>query len=241
MSTLMAAGIWAASPEDAPAHLTSVVRSDARTGKLVRSVVVSARAVNERTITPSVIAPRPVPSAANAAQPDAPVPVGINQLVESIAAEQSLPPQLIHAVIKTESNYNSHAISPKGALGLMQLIPSTALRFGVSHMFDPAENIQGGARYLKYLLELYGSNYPLALAAYNAGEAAVAKYNGIPPFAETQNYVVQVKNNWEKLAAAERAKQASQPAAQPAPVAPSGPTHVKEVVDSDGTVRYVSR
>jgi len=87
--------------------------------------------------------------------------------VEQIAAEQSLPPELIHSVIKVESNYNPYAISPKGALGMMQLIPATARRFGVSDVFNPVDNIQGGARYLKYLLDLYHGNYPLALAAYN--------------------------------------------------------------------------
>src|SRR5579872_1611974 len=114
LGTLMAAGTWAASPEDAPTRMTSVVRSDPRTGKLVRSLVVSARVVNQRSIEPSVIAPRAVAPAASAPAPETPVPSGINELVASIAAEHSLPPQLIHAVIKTESNYNTHAISPKG-------------------------------------------------------------------------------------------------------------------------------
>ncbi len=224
----MAASTWAASPEEAPARMISVVRSDSRTGRLVRSVVVSARAVKPRSI------------ASAPAEPDTPIPTGLNQLVATVAARHDLSPQLIHAVIKTESNYNPYAISPKGALGLMQLMPSTARRFSVDHVFDPQENIEGGARYLKYLLELYNGDYPLALAAYNAGEAAVAKYNGIPPFPETRNYVVQVKNNLQKLAAAAQAQQAPPPAAQPAPP-PSGPTHVQEVVDADGAVRYVSR
>ncbi|HWD00241.1 MAG TPA: lytic transglycosylase domain-containing protein [Candidatus Sulfopaludibacter sp.] len=224
-----------------PSHLTSVVKSDARSGKLVRSVVVSPRVLSERSLAPVAVPSRVVAPAAPAAEPLPEPPAGINELVERIAAEHSLPPQLLHAVIKVESNYNVTAISPKGALGLMQLIPSTARRFGVAHVFDPVENIQGGARYLKYLLELYDNNYPLALAAYNAGEAAVAKYNGIPPFAETQNYVIQVKNNLEKLAAAAQAKQAPEPAVATAPVTPSGPAHIKEVVDADGTVRYVSR
>lgn len=239
LSALMATGLWGANP-DLPKHMTSVVRSDARTGKLVRSVVVSPRVVNQATIAPAIIASRTV----NPALPsDTPVdaPTGISQLVERIAAEHSLPPSLIHAVIKTESNYNPTAISSKGALGLMQLMPSTARRFGVVHVFDPVENIQGGARYLKYLLQLYENNGPLALAAYNAGEAAVAKYNGIPPYPETQNYVVQVQKNFERMAAAEQAKAASEQATPIAPAAPAGPTHVKEVVDADGTVRYVSR
>jgi len=224
----MAASTWAASPEEAPTRMISVVRSDSRTGRLVRSVVVSARAVNPRT---TLRAP---------AEPETSIPTGLNELVATVAARHDLSPQLIHAVIKTESNYNPYAISPKGALGLMQLMPSTARRFSVDHVFDPQENIEGGARYLKYLLELYDGDYPLALAAYNAGEAAVAKYNGIPPFPETQNYVVQVKNNLDKLAAAAQAQQAPAPAVQPAPL-PPGPTHVQEVVDADGAVRYVSR
>ncbi len=225
----MAGYAWAANPDETPARMTSVVRTDARTGKLVHSVVIS----------PRVVSPRVVSSSVPTAVPETPIPSGVNDVVASIAAQQHLPPQLIHAVIKTESNYNTHAISAKGALGLMQLIPETARRFGVDHVFDPVENIQGGARYLKYLLTLYNNDYPLALAAYNAGEAAVAKYNGIPPYPETQNYVVQVRNYLEKLLAAEKAK--DRPAAQPAPPAPSGPTHVQEVVDPDGTVRYVSR
>jgi hypothetical protein len=237
----MATGLWGANPDAAPTRMTSVVHSDMRTGKLVRSVVVSSRVLNQRTIAPPVLAPRVVETAVPAAQPPIDSPTGIGELVERIAAEHSLPPQLIHAVIKAESNYNPTAISPKGALGLMQLIPSTARRFGVTHVFDPVENIQGGARYLKYLLGLYEDNTPLALAAYNAGEAAVAKYNGIPPFAETQNYVIQVEKNLQRLAAAAQAKPAPEPVTQTAPPPPSGPTHVKEVMDPDGTVRYVSR
>ncbi len=243
LGALLAAAASAGGPDPAPTRMTSVVRTDNRTGKLVRSVRVAPVAVNRRTVEPEVIAPRvvsPVPSPApNPAAPETPVPSGVNEVVESIAAQHSLPPQLIHAVIKTESNYNTHAISSKGALGLMQLIPSTAQRFGVLHVFDPVENIQGGARYLRYLLTLYNNNYPLALAAYNAGEAAVAKYNGIPPYPETVNYIAEVQNYLQKLLAAEEAKRP--PAAVPAPPAPSGPTHVQEVANPDGTVRYVSR
>jgi hypothetical protein len=240
LSALMATGLWGANPDAAPSRMTSVVHADMRTGKLVRSVVVSPRVLSERSIAPAVVAPQVVEPAAPAAQAPVDPPTGISELVDRIAAEHALSPRLIHAVIKAESNYNPTAISPKGALGLMQLIPSTARRFGVTHVFDPVENIQGGARYLKYLLELYEDNTPLALAAYNAGEAAVAKYNGIPPFAETQNYVIQVEKNLQKLAAAAQAKPAPAPVA-PSASQPSGPTHVQEVVDPDGTVRYVSR
>jgi soluble lytic murein transglycosylase-like protein len=101
----------------------------------------------------------------------------------------------VHSVIRAESNYNPRAVSPKGALGLMQLIPSTARRFGVSDVFDPKQNVEGGVRYLKFLLGYYQNDYPKAIAAYNAGEGAVDKYHGIPPFEETQNYVYRVARN----------------------------------------------
>jgi len=217
--------------------MTSVVRPDLRTGKLVRSMVVSAKSVTPTRVAATVVAPQPADSSAEA--PAVP-PAGINEAVERIAAKHSLPPQLIHSVIKVESNYNTHAISNKGALGLMQLIPSTARRFGVSDVFNPVENIEGGAKYLRYLLDLYAGNYPLALAAYNAGEAAVARYGGVPPFAETQNYVVLVRRQLEL------AKKAAETKAAPAPVPVAeikeqGPAHVVEVVEADGSVRYVAR
>jgi soluble lytic murein transglycosylase-like protein len=121
----------------------------------------------------------------------------------------------------------------------MQLIPDTARRFGVNNAFNPVENIQGGAKYLRYLLDLYGGNYPLALAAYNAGEAAVAKYGGVPPYAETQNYVIQVR---KQLEAAKKAA-AAKPVAQPPVSAPKGdgPAKIVEEIQPDGSVRYVSR
>jgi hypothetical protein len=131
------------------------------------------------------------------------------------------------------------AVSPKGALGMMQLIPETARRFGVTNVFSPADNIQGGARYLKYLLELYNGNYPLALAAYNAGEGAVAKYGGVPPYEETRNYLVQVRKLLEKSvgAAAPTPKPVETHPAKPADMS----THLQEIVQPDGTVRYVSK
>src|SRR5439155_12310068 len=115
--------------------------------------------------------------------------------------------------------------SHKGAQGLMQLIPETARRFGVANAFNPVENIQGGAKYLRYLLDLYAGSYPLALAAYNAGEAAVAKYGGIPPYAETQNYVIQVRRQLELAKKAADTKAAPAPAAV-AEIKEQGPAHV---------------
>jgi soluble lytic murein transglycosylase-like protein len=118
-------------------------------------------------------------------------------MVDSIAGEQGVESPLVHSVIRAESNYNPDAVSPKGALGLMQLIPSTARRFGVTNPFDVRENIEGGVRYLRFLLNYYQGDYPKAIAAYNAGEAAVDKYHGIPPYSETQNYVHRVAKNLE--------------------------------------------
>ena len=119
----------------------------------------------------------------------------LEKIVDRIAVEQGVESPLVHSVIRAESNYNPSAVSPKGAQGIMQLIPSTARRFGVSNPFDVAENIQGGVRYLRFLLDYYKGDYPKAIAAYNAGEGAVDKYNGIPPYAETQNYVYRVAGN----------------------------------------------
>ncbi len=114
-------------------------------------------------------------------------------IIQSMAAKYQVDPKLIHAVIQVESAYNHKAISPAGALGLMQLMPSTATRYGVNNPHDPDQNIDGGIRYLKDLLAMFKSNLSLALAAYNAGENAVIKYhNSIPPFPETQAYVKKV-------------------------------------------------
>ncbi len=195
-----------------------------------------------KPVTPKVVAPVEVGAQAPAAAAVADrldLGLGINAVVESIAAQHSLPPQLIHSVIQVESNYNPNAVSPKGAQGLMQLIPATARRFGVSDAFDPVANIEGGAKYLKYLLDLYNNDYRLALAAYNAGEAAVAKYGDVPPFAETRNYVVQVGRRLEqaqKAAAAQKQKEV-----KTVEVKPDTPRMIQQVVEADGTVRYVAR
>jgi len=164
----LAVAVFAADQTDRPPQMVSVVRADPHTGKLVRSVIVTAKPVAARRAAEDAVAPR-----------------GIDEAVDAIAATQSLPPQLVHSVIKVESNYNPLAVSPKGAQGLMQLMPATARRFGVANAFDPVDNIQGGARYLKYLLDLYKGDYNLALAAYNAGEGAVEKYGTVPPYPET--------------------------------------------------------
>ncbi len=121
-----------------------------------------------------------------------------DELFNEIARTYNLDPKLLHAIAKVESNYNPRAVSPKGALGVMQLIPSTARLVGVSDPFDPRENIHGGARYLRYLLDKFG-DLTLALAAYNAGPKAVEAYGGIPPYEETQRYVRSVLSLYQRL------------------------------------------
>jgi soluble lytic murein transglycosylase-like protein len=119
---------------------------------------------------------------------------GVDQLVREAAERHRVDPALIRAVIETESNWNPGAYSRKGAIGLMQLIPTTAQRFGASDAFNPKQNVDAGVRYLKTLLERYKGNLDLALAAYNAGEGAVDRAHGIPAYRETRNYVQKVQN-----------------------------------------------
>ena len=118
-----------------------------------------------------------------------------HELIAEHAGAHGLDPDLVHAVIQVESAFNPRAVSPKGAMGLMQLMPATASEFGVEDPFDPAENIRGGVAYLRRLLDRYGNRVELALAAYNAGPGAVDKYGErIPPYRETQNYVRKIKS-----------------------------------------------
>jgi len=116
-------------------------------------------------------------------------PERIAKLVRQMAPKFGLDPALVIAVIAVESAFRSDAVSPKNAQGLMQLIPGTAERFGVRDPFDAAQNLRGGMRYLRFLIETFEGDLTLALAAYNAGEQAVVRYNGVPPYAETQAYV----------------------------------------------------
>ncbi|MEQ1766019.1 MAG: lytic transglycosylase domain-containing protein [Methylotenera sp.] len=123
-----------------------------------------------------------------------------NDEVKNASENSGVESALLHAVITAESNYNSKALSPKGARGLMQLMPVTAKRFGVNNIYDPRQNIQGGARYLSYLLKLFNNDLRLTVAAYNAGENAVIRHgNKVPPYSETVNYVSKVMGLYKKL------------------------------------------
>ena len=121
-------------------------------------------------------------------------PVDIDSAIEQAAARHNVDPNLVRAVVKVESNFNPNAVSRKGAMGLMQLMPSTARQLKVKNPFDPEQNVDAGVRHLKQLLESYGGDIKLTLAAYNAGAGAVARSSGVPHYAETQNYVRRITN-----------------------------------------------
>ena len=225
---LIAIGVRGATPAAPAKRVTTVVRADGRSGRLVRSAVVASRAIPEKVIPP---APAPGPPSS------APADANVNELVASIAGRHDLEPLLVDSVIRVESNYNPYAISPKGAMGLMQLIPVTARRFGVSDTFRPEQNIEGGVRYLKYLMQLYNGDERLALAAYNAGEGAVAKYKGIPPYPETQNYVYQVG---KRLGQSREAQKKAAPAKTEPKQEVHAPVIVK-TVDAEGKEYYTTR
>ena len=118
----------------------------------------------------------------------------IDSAIELAAARHNVDPNLVRAVVKVESNFNPNAVSRKGAMGLMQLMPSTARQLNVKNPFDPEQNVDAGVRHLKQLLESYGGDIKLTLAAYNAGAGAVARSSGVPHYAETQNYVRRITN-----------------------------------------------
>jgi soluble lytic murein transglycosylase-like protein len=124
---------------------------------------------------------------------------GLDKLIRVNGSKYNVDPYLIFLVMEQESHFNTHAVSPKGARGLMQLMPGTAARFGVRRSHDPAQNISGGTRYLRELLNRFNNRVDLVLASYNAGEGAVAKFgNRVPPYQETRNYVKKISYRYKR-------------------------------------------
>jgi soluble lytic murein transglycosylase-like protein len=137
-------------------------------------------------------------------------PLDLNEVVSAASGTYRLDPDLVNSVIRAESGFNVRAVSPKGAQGLMQLMPQTALQLGVQNAFDPKANVEGGTRYLRELLERYNFDLIKALAAYNAGPQRVEQYGGVPPYYETKAYVARIVRDFNKKKLA--AKTAAQPA-----------------------------
>ena len=210
-------------PQDPVAqHVVSVVRSDARTGRLVRSIRVRSSQAKVKT--------EEVNDDSSA---------GVRVLIEEAAKNLDVSPLLVDSVIQVESNYNPNAISPKGAQGLMQLMPATARRFGVTNSFDAKQNIEGGVKYLKFLKDTFKDDR-LAIAAYNAGEGAVTKYGGVPPYTETKNYVVKVGDKYKAKLAAEKKAPAVKPAEEPK-LAEDETRHVVQFLDAEGRLHLATR
>jgi len=147
------------------------------------------------------------PAAAHSSQ-------SVNEVVNTVSGRHHLDPDLINSVIHAESGFNPRAVSPKGAQGLMQLMPQTATRLGVANSFDPGDNLEGGTRYLRELLERYNFDLIKALAAYNAGPGRVEQYHGVPPYYETQAYVARIIRDFNRKKLAERKAALKSAAAQ---------------------------
>ena len=194
-----------------------VVKVDTRTGKLVRTLIAPAG-----------------PALADAE---------VRGLVVEAAKSFDLNPLLVDSVIQVESNYNPFAVSPKGAEGLMQLMPVTAQRFGVTNSFDPKQNIEAGVRYLKFLKDTFQDDR-LAIAAYNAGEKAVAKYKDIPPYPETVSYVAEVSKKYgQAKRAAQNSSEAKEEAknAEDLKLAEPGPRHILAYLDPEGKLHIATQ
>jgi hypothetical protein len=210
---------------------------------------------NARVAEPAPTIPT-APTPTTATPPLAVSPAGaMDRLIDGIAGKYRIDPSLVRAVIGVESNNDRRAVSHKGARGLMQLMPETGKRFGVRDFFDPAQNIEGGVRYLRFLLEKFEGNLDLSLAAYNSGENRVARLGRIPRIPETQNYVRKVRAAYERIrgqarpvVGQSRAAQtlATNPTPQPAGVTPTtgseasgpAPTVIYRRVDERGVAHF---
>ncbi len=178
------ADIYQFTDENGTLHFTNV-NGGGRNHKRVKTEQSALREAASRTKARSS-APAPI-SSTN-------IPSAYLDMINSSCNRHGVDPSLVHALVKVESDFNPYALSRKGAMGLMQLMPDTAMTLNVKDSFNPADNIDGGVKYLKYLIDRYEGNLALALAAYNSGETAVKKWGKIPPYRETQNYVERILN-----------------------------------------------
>jgi Transglycosylase SLT domain len=195
---ILAAGFWFSQP--APSHAQIASYTD-ENGKVVYVNKDSPKRRRGSTIS----SPSGVPADGSVAAPPGLTSSGasadwkddrLDRIVREAAERHQVDPALVKAVITTESGWNPQAVSRKGAVGLMQLVPQTAQRFGVNNSFDPAQNVEGGTTYLRSLLDRYNGDLPKSLAAYNAGERAVDLSGGIPDYRETRMYVQKVTNTY---------------------------------------------
>ena len=170
----------------APFALLSLFVFSNLTGFLFSNALAPAAAANQHSFS----IPADIPTSGDPA---------LDRIIFEVGEKQGVDPRFIHAVIWQESKYDTHARSHAGAQGLMQLIPATAKRFGCEHPNDPEENITAGTKYLGWLLKRFSGNVELALAGYNAGEGAVDKYDGVPPYDETRNYVKIISQRYGKM------------------------------------------
>ncbi len=225
---MLVAGTWISLATSTQAQIAPYVNEQ---GKLVYINGDSPGHRHGSTIspTPGKRSASPGLAAASPALPSGDSDGRLERIVSEAAERHSLDPALVRAVIRTESGWNPRAVSRKGAIGLMQLIPGTAQRFGVGNPYDPAQNVEGGTTYLRALLDRYNGDLTRSLAAYNAGERAVDQSRGVPPIPETRRYVQKVTDEY------------FQPGSDRS-LAPGTPrrTPVRREVDSNGRVVYTN-
>ena len=183
LSTPVSADIYQYTDDQGIVHFSNVNVASGKKFKRIKSTPTNQSATTPETPRYS----RETGAISSSNRPSAYV-----DIINSACDRHGIDPALVHAVVKVESDFNPYALSRKGAMGLMQLMPQTAVDLNVRNSFNPYDNIDGGVRYLRYLIDRYEGNLSLALAAYNSGETAVKRWGTIPPFRETQNYVQRI-------------------------------------------------
>jgi soluble lytic murein transglycosylase-like protein len=223
-AALLATATWCTMAMPARAQIASYVDEH---GKLVFVNGDSPRPHRGSTISshPVIATASLIPTAESVAAP----PDRLDRIVRDAAERHNMDPALVKAVISTESGWNPHAVSRKGAVGLMQLIPETAQRFGVGNPYDPAQNVEAGTTYLKSLLDRYDGDLNKSLAAYNAGEHAVDRSGGVPAYRETRQYVQKVTDAYFQPGSGRNLALWSPPR-----------PHVRKATDSSGRVVFTN-